>query len=87
MENFIKIISKPDNVAIVIMLILVFFYTWWAFHQALLNDRRRNKGLPVEGENDKKIETWPNLVRVEMLVAMIVIAGLIIWSVVLDAPL
>ncbi len=87
MEHFVKIISKPDNVAIVIMLILVAFYTWWAFQQALANDRRKRSGGAVDGENDKKIDSSPNLIRIEMLVAMVVIAGLMFWSVVLDAPL
>lgn len=87
MEHFIKIISKPDNVAIVIMLVLVTFYTWWAFQQALSNDRLLRLGKPIEGENDEKLETWPHLMRMEMLVGMILIAGLIVWSVVLDAPL
>jgi hypothetical protein len=87
MENFLKIISEPDNVAIVIMLIMVIFYTWWAFHQSFENDRRKREGKPVEGEDDKKVEVWHSLVRIEMLVTMIVIAVLIIWSVVLDAPI
>ncbi len=87
MENVIKIISKPDNVAIVIMLIMVLFYTWWALYQAYINDRRKRLGQPIEGAEDKKVESWPNLVRIEMLVAMVVIAGLMIWSVLLDAPL
>ena len=87
MENFLKIISKPDNVAIVIMLLMVAFYTWWAFHQSFENDRRKREGLPVEGEDDKKIEVWHSLVRIEMLVTMVVIVGLIIWSLVLDAPI
>ncbi len=87
MEHFVKIISKPDNVAIVIMLIMVAFYTWWAFYQAIANDRRRKLGKLVEGENDTKVDTWPSLVRIEMLVAMVLVAGLIVWSIVLDAPL
>ncbi len=87
MENVIKIISKPDNVAIVIMLIMVLIYTWWALYQAYINDRRKRLGQPIEGAEDKKVESWPNLVRIEMLVAMVVIAGLMIWSVLLNAPL
>lgn len=87
MDNFLKLISKPDNVAIVIMLLLIIVYTVWSFRQAIANDRRKRLGNPVEGENDKKSDTWPNLVRVELLCAMVVIAGLMIWSILLDAPL
>lgn len=87
MDNLLKLISKPDNVAIVIMILLIIFYTGWAFHQAITNDRRKRKGKPVEGAEDKKVDTWPNLVRIEMLGAMVVILGLMVWSIVLDAPL
>lgn len=87
MEHFIKIVSKPDNVAIVIMLVMVTIYTWWAFQQAFANDKRRRLGEKIEGEGDSRLDSWPFLVRIEMLVAMALVAGLIIWSVVLDAPL
>lgn len=87
MENLFKIITKPDNVAIVVMLIMVVFFTWWAFRQAFADDRRRRLGERVEGEDDKRVDVWPFLVRTEMLVAMIVVAGLLLWSVLLDAPL
>jgi hypothetical protein len=43
----------------------------------------REKKLPV----DDKVHTWPHLVRLEFLVAILVFAVLIIWSVSIDAPL
>ncbi len=36
---------------------------------------------------DDKIHTWPHLVRVEFLVAVFVMVVLILWSIVIDAPL
>lgn len=87
MEHFIKIISKPDNVAIVIMMFLVAFYTVWAFQQAVKNDRRKKRNEPVEGEGDLKVSTWPYLARVEFICAIIVTIFLIVWSVLLNAPL
>jgi hypothetical protein len=36
---------------------------------------------------DDKIHTWPHLVRVEFLVALFVTVVLILWAVVIDAPL
>ncbi|MEE8300583.1 MAG: hypothetical protein V3R28_04700 [Desulfatiglandales bacterium] len=93
MKNFIEIISKPDNVAIVIMMILVLFFTILAFYYAISGDRRRSR----EVENDispeqkadveDKIHSWPYLVRKEFLVAIIVTVLLIIWSILLEAPL
>ena len=87
MEHFIRIITKPDNVAIVIMMLLIAYYTFSAFHQAIQNDRRRKEGRPVEGEMDRKAYSWPYLVRVEFIVAIMVTLFLVAWSVLLNAPL
>jgi hypothetical protein len=87
MQNFLEIIAKPDNIAIVVMLVMVVFFTVWAFRQALENDRRAIRGEPVEGEDESRVTVWPHLVRVEMLVAMIVVAGLLLWSILVNAPL
>jgi len=43
----------------------------------------KERKLPV----DDKIHTWPNLVRMEFLVALFVMIGLTIWSLTIDAPL
>jgi hypothetical protein len=93
MKNFIEIISKPDNVAIVIMMIMVLFFTILAFYYAISGDRRRSRevehGISPEQKADveDKIHSWPYLVRKEFLVAIVVYVLLIIWSILLDAPL
>ncbi len=93
MNNFIAIISKPDNVAIVIMMIMVLFFTALAFYYAVAGDRRRKseatEGISPEQKADveENITSWPYLVRKEFLVAIIVVVLLNVWSVVLDAPL
>jgi hypothetical protein len=46
-------------------------------------EARQEKKLPV----DDKIHTWPHLVRLEFLVAILVFVVLIIWSLSVDAPL
>ena len=43
----------------------------------------REKKFPV----DDKVHTWPHLVRLEFLVAILVFVVLIIWSISIDAPL
>lgn len=93
MKHFIEIISKPDNVAIVIMMIMVLFFTVLAFYYAISGDRRRRRevesGISPEQKADveDKIHSWPYLVRKEFLVAIIVTVLLIIWTILLDAPL
>ncbi len=87
MGQFIEIITKPDNIAIVIFLLMVGFFAGWAFKQAFENDRRRRRGKPVEGEDDNKVSTWPHLARIELLGTMVIIALLLFWSVAINAPL
>lgn len=93
MKNFIAIISKPDNVAIVIMIIMVLFFTILAFYYAISGDRRRSRKIDQtpspehKSDSEDKIHSWPYLVRIEFLVAIIVIVLLTVWSILLDAPL
>ncbi len=49
-QNFLEIVTKPDNIPIVGMLLLVLFFTWVALRQGLKNDRLRE-----EGKKDKII--------------------------------
>jgi hypothetical protein len=43
-EQFIDILTKPDNIPIVGMLFLVLFFTWIALKQGLRNDRLLEEG-------------------------------------------
>ena len=87
MNPFIEIITQPDNIAIVIMVIMVTFYMVWAFQQAFQNDRLLAAGLPVDGENDRFVDTFKPLVRIELIIALVVMVGLTVWSILVDAPL
>jgi hypothetical protein len=84
MEHLFKIIAKPDNIPIVLLLGLVLFYTWYGLRQAFANDRR---GTPIEATESDKIQVWPYLVRVEFLGALVVMVILTFWSFLIDAPL
>jgi hypothetical protein len=44
LHQFLDILLKPDNIPIAGMLILVLFFTWVAFRQALRNDRLIEQG-------------------------------------------
>jgi hypothetical protein len=44
MEHFWEILTKPDNLPIVGMLLAVIFCLWVAFRQALKNDRLIEQG-------------------------------------------
>jgi uncharacterized sodium:solute symporter family permease YidK len=45
---FMEIVSKPDNIPIVGMLILVLFFTWIGLRQAVKNDRLIDEGRKDE---------------------------------------
>ena len=46
--HFLLIMVQPDNIPIVFMMVLVLFFTWLGFKQALRNDR-----LAEEGREDE----------------------------------
>src|ERR1700686_3337632 len=95
------ITSAPDNVPIVALLFLIPFYCWYAFRQAFANDRliaqleadpelrktHNRKNYPWKPGWSKEVQTWPYLLRMEFLVAIIVTVILIVWSITLNAPL
>jgi hypothetical protein len=98
LRNLWLIVSKPDNVPILGLLLLVIFFTGLAFRLALANDRLRRaagaSGEPLdffypaeEASLPRKVHAWPYLVRLEMLVAMAVVVVLFVWSITLEAPL
>jgi len=84
MEHLWHILSKPDNIPISLLIILVAGYTWWSFRKALKNDSQE---LPDEAAMDDKVQVWPYLVRVEFLGALFVMVILVFWSFLIDAPL
>lgn len=87
--DFNKIITKPDNIPIIILLASVVFLTWLALHQAVINDERTKKGLPtIEAElGKKKVHTWPDLVFTEFICILLFTALLVIWSIKIGAPI
>jgi hypothetical protein len=87
--NFNKVATLPDNVPIVGMIFLVGFFFWFAMSQAYENDRRIAEGKPpIEGEDSaQKVFSWPDLVYVELICLVVVMAVMIVWSIGLKAPL
>jgi len=50
-EQFLEVLTKPDNIPIVGMMILVFYFTYLAFKQARVND-----DLIEEGKRDEVLK-------------------------------
>src|SRR5579863_4543064 len=96
-----SVISAPDNVPIVALLFLVPFYIWYAFRQARANDEliakleadpaaaktAHRKTQPYEKGWEREVHTWPYLLRIEFVAAILVTVLLMAWSLTLNAPL
>ncbi len=96
-----EIVSTPDNVPIMLMVVAMPFYICYGLRQALANDRligrleadpelaktHHRTTFPYRKDWPKKVHTWPYLLKIEFLAAIIVTVVLIAWSVALDAPL
>ena len=52
LQNFLEIVTKPDNIPIVAMLILVIFFTWIGLRQAFHNDKLVEEGREDEIPNE-----------------------------------
>ena len=44
LHQFVQILTKPDNIPIVFMLVLVGYFTWLSFTEARKNDRLIGEG-------------------------------------------
>src|SRR5262245_1851863 len=86
--NFRLIVTKPDNVPIVGLIFLLVFFTWYSMREAVLNDRRIDAGKgPIEKEEADRVWVWPDLVYTEMISLIVCSIVLIVWSILLTAPL
>src|SRR5258708_2754113 len=65
----------------------VAFFSWLGLRRAVLNDDLIAAGKPVMEKDDEKVLTWPDLVYTEMICMIICTAALVVWAVVLKAPL
>jgi hypothetical protein len=87
-SHFREIVSKPDNVPIIILLVCAFFFIWLALKQAIENDEHieRAEEIPPKKESERVL-VWPNLVYIEFICMIILTVILVLWSIFLKAPL
>ncbi len=87
--NFRTVLAKPDNVPIVILIFSVSFFIWASMKQAIDYDTAKEKGEKpqVEVEGRDKIFVWPDLVYVEFICMILMSAFLIVWSILVKAPI
>jgi hypothetical protein len=86
--NFRLIITKPDNVPIVGLIFLLVFFVWYSMREAVRNDQRMQAGRPpIEKDEEDRVWVWPDLVYTEMISLILCSVVLIVWSILLKAPL
>jgi hypothetical protein len=86
--DFVAIVAKPDNVPIVGLIFLLGFFTWLSARKAVLNDQRLAHNLPpIEAVDNDKVLAWPDLVYIELICMVALTALLLVWSILLKAPL
>jgi len=86
--NFRLIVTKPDNVPIVGLIFLLVFFVWYSLREAVLDDRRIAAGQgPIEKAESDRVWVWPDLVYTELISLILCSVILIVWSILLKAPL
>src|ERR1700681_473750 len=96
-----EVASAPDNVPIVALLFLAPFYMWYALRQGIANDKliailesdaqgaktKYRKTQEWDPKWEREVHTWPYLMRIELVAAILVTVLLMVWSITLSAPL
>jgi len=86
--NFLKIIKKPDNIPITMLILSVGYFMWLSLRRAALNDERLERGQPLlEAGADDKVLVWPDLVYTEFIALILCTVFLVVWAIMLKAPL
>ena len=88
-ENFNIVLTKPDNFPIVLLIYSMFFFTWYGMKKAYINDERLEQGeKPTEYHDpEDKVLVWPDLVYIEFIALLLFMVFLIVWSILVAAPL
>jgi hypothetical protein len=70
------------------LIFLLVFFLWYALREGVLNDRRIDAGQgPIEKEESDRVWVWPDLVYTELISLIVCSVVLIVWSILLKAPL
>ena len=88
-KNFSIVLTKPDNFPIILMIYTMFFFTWYGMKKSYINDSRLEKGeKPLEYHDpEDKVLVWPDLVYIEFIALLLFMVFLIVWSILVAAPL
>ena len=88
-QYFNKTLTKPDNIPIILMIYSMLLAVWWGMKKSYINDERIDRGEKPEEWNDPddKVLVWPDLVYIELIALILFMVFLIVWSILIGAPL
>ena len=88
-QAFRDSVTKADNIPIVMIIGLLWFFMWLSFRKGSINDERADRGEPPleAAEKSRKILVWPDLVYTELIAMVLCMVLLIVWSVLIKAPI
>ena len=88
-HDFKLILTKGDNMPIVIMIFSIMGCLYLGLRQACVNDMRIERGEPpVEAADaNKKVLVWPDLVFPEFITTVLLSAVFIFWGILVEAPI
>jgi hypothetical protein len=70
------------------LIFLLAYFTWLGTSRAVENDKRKELGEPpLEKLDNEKVLVWPDLVYTELICMIGLVAILILWAILLPAPL
>jgi len=84
----IEVAASGDHLAVLVALGVTVYFVWFGIRQAVANDQRIESGQkPWESFFAGKVPTWPDLVYIEAICAIVVLAALTLWGLSVRAPL
>jgi Cytochrome b(C-terminal)/b6/petD len=88
-HDFKLILTKGDNMPIVIMIFSIMGCLYLGLRQACVNDMRIERGEPPmeAADANKKVLVWPDLVFPEFIATVVLSAVFIFWGILVEAPL
>jgi len=87
-NHFFLVVTTADNIPITILIFAVGLSLWLTLRQAALNDERiEHVESPTQASQPEKVLTWPHLVYIELVAAVVCLVLLIVWSLLVRAPL
>jgi len=86
--NFFRMAWKSDNIPITLTIFATGYFLWLGLRRMAINDQRIERGkYPAEGHKDDQVLVWPDLMYVELILMVVCTVALIVWSILLRAPL